>query len=134
MSKLSDKLASIYTDKSKQSVLQLLESLIKCVKEYEDEPIFYSHRLRITNSVSSEVLVTIISKKDIPLTAEDILDYFDVNGGFPVSCTGIDNNDRNIYGAYTESNGLTLVGVYGQEVFEQSFDVDNIQDFIKEVN
>ena len=133
---LATRLKKIYTEGDQYTVLQLLHALIKEIENYEEEQgnKLYEHCVRMTNTVSSEVLVSIINNSNEKITAQEVLAHFTSEGGVAIMCTGVDDNDRPIYGAYTENNDLTLVGKYGQEYFEQTFTIDDIKDFIKEIN
>ena len=133
--KLSEKLKSIYTTGDQYTVLTLLKALIEEIEAYEYQAEkLYEHCVRMTNTVSSEVLVTIINNSNEKITAQEVLAHFTSEGGVAIMCTGIDDNDRPIYGAYTDGDNLTLVGNYGQEYFKQTFTIDDIKDFIKEIN
>ena len=133
---LASRLKKIYTEGDQYTVLQLLHALIKEVENYEEEQgnKLYEHCVRMTNESSSEVLVTIINNSNETITAQEVLAHFTSQGGMPIMCTGVDDSDRPIYGACTEGNDLTLVGNYNQEHFEQTFTIDDIKDFIKEIN
>lgn len=131
MSKLSKALASIYTDKNKVSVLEMINSLIKTIDEFNT---LYEHNIFITNDSGAEVMLKVINTNNTSLTENDILEYCNTNGGVGVQCTGIDRNNNPIYGCYTEDEGLTLKTVSSDGPSESSFAIGNIIDIIKEVN
>ena len=133
---LASRLKKIYTEGDQYTVLQLLHALIKEIENYEEEQgnKLYEHCVRITDTTSAEILVTIINNSNETITAQEVLEHFKSQGGMAIMCTGVDDNDRPIYGAYTDGDNLTLVGNYGQEYFKQTFTIDDIKDFIKEIN